>query len=346
MLCEVLMRLRCSRIRKLVIFVQLLISGNFLLSRANSQSLPLVVDELAFSSTALDCSTATRLHTIKDAVTKKTGSWFSLPAVIEIGISTPREYLSDRRDDFEVSGRRAEYAEYSFALSMTDKEELQLEHTSSIDVGTKPIYEDRGAQLYVSRQLHDSALESNLIDIQADIGRIDMTYGLRYQRIYDQFQWWGYGGILGRTWADTQVFNDLIGPQVAVLWTKERFGCRFNLDSKLMLGTNMLLASQSGGIGENLAPGAQSRPAAAQPNLTYTVLNESNSATLSELRASIAYPLARDLMLRLGYTGIYFSHLHNPSSMQRWSLPDLGITSDRTRNLWFDQIHASVEWRR
>lgn len=285
------------------------------------------------------------------AAKPKQTTWLTLPE-IHFQISTPRDYLSDRRDDFSASQQTAEYAEYGIALLADEKNNLRVRTVTTTDVGAKPVYEDSGVQLVASHSVHWHQNAASFFRLDADLGELDFSYGLRYQQFYEWFYWSAQGGLLNFIEFETNANNNLQGPQVALSWSKQKFGCLFNVDSKLMRGHNFLDANQVGSIGHTfwggplLYAGGVNRPVISQPTRVTHGLSMEEDVTVAEVGASLSYPLSRGLIFQLGYSGIYFSDLHDAWNLQRWSLPDLGLDSSRSYDLWRDRVYASVEWRR
>ena len=271
----------------------------------------------------------------------KQTSRFRLPD-LKVQLSTPSDYLLGQRDDYAEVGHAAEFSEYGFLLSGEDLQSTEFRNIENTHAFAKPMYESYGLELSFTHQLLDQATEK----IPFDVGQLELSYGLRYQQYFSGLYWIEFSGILGRAELDTNAINDLFGPHLALTWRRELLGFSFQFSSSYMAGLNYLEAAQTWSLGGALLPGALNRPAFAEPVSTSSGVSRSGNTSLTELGASVSYPVSEHLTLQLGYSSYYISDIHQAWNIQVWQLPNMGINPHRSDSLWDDQIHATLEWRR
>ena len=276
---------------------------------------------------------------------QQSGSWFSIPT-LHFQVSAPSDYLFGWRDDFEFSRAAADYSEYQFQLYSDSNQHLRVASTGTTDIGSKPIREDRGMQVFLKHELPLQRTASKLFGTKFNVGEAELTYGLRYQRHFDSFQFFALGAFITSFELQSDAYNSFYGPQIAFDWHRQQFGFDWKLTCKLMAGENLLDANQSFAHRLRLSPGAITRPFNEQHASNAKSIEDGIFSSLSEIRTSISYPLSKTIKFQAGYIGIYFSDLRRASDIQRFVLPNLGLSPDNATDLWSDQIYASVEWRR
>ncbi len=289
------------------------------------------------SSSTLDLTEpATQDVTIEDRSSK-----VRLPD-IQIRLSTPSEYLRGKRDDYAIVGHAAEFSEYGFVLFGPSLRALKFRNTKNTHAVAKPVNESLGLELSISHEL----MHPNVLQNSFNVGRVELSYGVRYQQFYSYFYFLGIGSVLGRTETSTYTISDLIGPHVALDLEKEYFGCRFRLSSSFMAGLNYLEAAQRGSIGADLLPGGVNTAVAGRPTRFSSSVSRADTAAITELGASASCPLHDNLIVQLGYNRAYYVDMHQAMNLQVWTLPIMGIDPSRTEDIWADQLYATLEWRR
>ena len=255
-------------------------------------------------------------------------------------------YLSGQHDHSEENWLGDNYSEHSFELSGSDFQNLELRNTSSTDSFVKPIQENYGAQLSLTHLLYSN----NPKDSWLGSGNLTLSYGGRFQQLNQWLEFRAFGDIFSSMHSFTQVDNSFYGPEVSLKFTQEALGWTFQLNSSLMQGYNSVEENQAtsfgfAGLSADLGPGKLNTPLLSRPVVLENHRTGENSATLGEVRAVAKYPLSQDLAIRFGYTGIYYSDIQQLGSLL-WSIPGPAFQIDGMTDLWLDQIHASIEWRR
>lgn len=174
----------------------------------------------------------------------------------------------------------------------------------------------------------------------------ELSYGARYLRLEERFQFDATGGILGRTYMDMRYNNRLLGPQVSLDWRTNYAGWDFSVGSMLMLGYNFAEASQHATVGQPFAPGAINRPSSAEPDVIASARRHEEFASIAEVGASGSFALRRNMALTLGYRALYMSELRHAGESIDWNLPSFGILDGAGNDAWLEGLHASIEWRR
>ena len=85
---------------------------------------------------------------------------------------------------------------------------------------------------------------------QATIG-----YGVRYLRLKDRFYFEGNGSVIGRTLADTRAQNSIFGPQIRLMWSRQKDRWNTAIDGRFTFGYNVQDLDQIGLFGEGATPG-------------------------------------------------------------------------------------------
>lgn len=174
----------------------------------------------------------------------------------------------------------------------------------------------------------------------------ELSYGARYLRLEERFQFDATGGVLGRTYMDMRYNNRLLGPQVSLDWRTNYAGWDCRVGSMLMLGYNFAEASQHATVGQPFAPGAINRPSSAEPDVIASARRHEEFASIAEVGASGSYTLRRNMALTLGYRALYMSELRHAGESIDWNLPSFGILDSAGNDAWLEGLHASIEWRR
>jgi hypothetical protein len=173
---------------------------------------------------------------------------------------------------------------------------------------------------------------------------IEIAAGARFLMLEDYFSMDGDGGVLGRTFSNTWLDNQIVGPQVAAKWTNQRQRWRFTADSRFMFGYNVMDWRQENAIGAELVPGATNRLLYAQPTYSYHGLSFDDFSPVGELRLESAYYLTKALALKLGYTGTYVGNIKRASTSVRYYLPDMGYRDSGKQDLISNGVDMGIEF--
>jgi len=158
---------------------------------------------------------------------------------------------------------------------------------------------------------------------------IELYYGARYLRFRDNFVVNADGGVLGLSAWDTQIINNIIGPQVGVQWSQTRGRWSTNMNGRFTFGYNVSNWNQDGFIGEDLTPGRHNHPLYLRPFSFNHGRTDNDFSPVAEMRMQVAYNFTRSVALKAGWTGTYVGNIYRASTHVRYRLPDMGfIVSD------------------
>jgi Putative beta barrel porin-7 (BBP7) len=174
--------------------------------------------------------------------------------------------------------------------------------------------------------------------------QLELSAGGRFFRLYDEFRWDGFGGILGKAYSDTVFKNQIVGPEVALKWTNQRQRWQLSADTRFTFGYNIEDWSQSNGIGEELIPGATNRLLYAQPTFTHHTLTMDDFSPLGELRLEAAYYLTQSFSLKLGYNGMAIANVKRAATSVQYALPDMGYRDSGTQTLLVNGATFGIEF--
>jgi hypothetical protein len=154
---------------------------------------------------------------------------------------------------------------------------------------------------------------------------IDLYYGVRYLRFRDNFVVNGDGGVLGLTTIDTQIINNIIGPQVGLNWSQTRGRWKSSINGRFQFGYNLSNWSQDGFMGEDLTPGRLNHPLYLRPFTFKSGHRDDDFSPVAEMRWEAAYSFTKSVAIKGGWTGIYMGNVYRASTHTRYRLPEMGF---------------------
>ena len=170
------------------------------------------------------------------------------------------------------------------------------------------------------------------------------SWGLRFVDLTDNFYFQGLGSILGRTTVETDVENQIIGPQLGLQWVRRDGPWSFVLEGRGTFGYNIVDVDQYGIFGEEAIPGALNRSATARTTTTVQGERFDEFSPIAEIRAQLQYRLAESISLQAGYTAKYIGNIHRGGLTTAWNAPDFGI-NDRTSDIFVNGLNLGIELR-
>ncbi len=173
---------------------------------------------------------------------------------------------------------------------------------------------------------------------------IELSAGARFLSLDDRFELLADGGILGRTFSNTRVDNNIVGPQVRAKWVNQRQRWRLSSTASFLFGYNTQNWSQENGIGAELVPGGLNRPLYAQPTYSEHGLTFNQFSPVGELRLEAAYYVTQAVALKLGYTGMYVGNIRRAATSVRYYLPDMGFHNSGNQELISNGVDAGIEF--
>lgn len=173
---------------------------------------------------------------------------------------------------------------------------------------------------------------------------IELAMGARFMRLKDEFGFLADGGILGRTFSDTRIDNNIVGPQVRAKWVNQRQRWRLSGTTSFLFGYNTQNWRQENGIGAELVPGATNRLLYAQPTYSAHGLTFNQFSPVGELRLEASYFLSQAFALKVGYTGMYVGNIKRAATSVRYYLPDMGYRNSGNQDLISNGVDAGIEF--
>jgi hypothetical protein len=124
---------------------------------------------------------------------------------------------------------------------------------------------------------------------------------------------------------NTDVDNQLVGPQLYARYTKQHKRFRVGAAGRFMFAYNVQDAEQEGVIALGNTPGALNQPAILQPTWFSYSRQSHDFSPLIEFRADVNFQITTALAAKLGYTAIFVDNVSRAASVTRWRLPDMGF---------------------
>ena len=178
-------------------------------------------------------------------------------------------------------------------------------------------------------------------------GYMEFSLGARYLNFRDNFNVIGYGGLLDRSNWNTNVYNDIIGPQAGVRWTRRNGRLGLTAEGRYMAGFNFQAMRQQGTIGSNLTPGPANFPLSFAASSFNHAVHDEEFSNFIELRLEASYQLTRALTIRVGWDGMWMDGIARASNIVNYSLPHMGILAGNNKqDVFVHGVTAGVEINR
>lgn len=209
--------------------------------------------------------------------------------------------------------------------TITDFGDLHNFNVFFDDVTVRNVLEMDGVELMATHELSTShKLESGRRDY------LQIAYGVRFLQMNDFFSWSGSGSVMGRTGADVDVENQIIGPQIAARWTRDRGRWDFSAEGRFAFGYNRVDMGLNGIIGEEFLPGAVNRPVNGRTTTTVVGRTEDDFSPIAELRLQARYKLSKAVAFTAGYTGKFIDNIRRGGLSQGYTLPELTLLDGKS----------------
>lgn len=163
-------------------------------------------------------------------------------------------------------------------------------------------------------------------------GLWELSLGVRYLELDEEFTVDGLGGILNESIWSTEAENHLIGPQAGVRWFRKCGRWSFSTEGRFFAGFNGQNIHQRGTLGTDLVPpGGQNLPLAmAATSFSHTNhVNEWSPA--ADVRVDLKYQLTRAVSLRAGWSGMWMDGIARASNLINYEVSTMGIEMAHNR---------------
>jgi hypothetical protein len=236
-------------------------------------------------------------------------------------------------DDDEIVGIAVDYGDlYLFNVTFNQVQVRNTTRTDSVEI------------------MKNYVLDNDHWFKTAQNGQIEVGAGVRFMRIRDEFSFNGTSDFLrGETpttvgnVVNTDVDNQLVGPQIYARYTKQQHRLQYGIGSRFMFGYNVQDLDQNGVLGENVLPGGFNQSVALQPTAFNYGAQENDFSPVVELRADASYRLTDAIALKLGYTAVFADNITRAASVTRWRLPDMGFNEAGQQHIFMNGVDAGFE---
>jgi hypothetical protein len=171
------------------------------------------------------------------------------------------------------------------------------------------------------------------------------TAGVRYLKTEDDFFFEGRGSIIGRTFVETMIDHDLVGPQLGVGGVVENGMWRFEAALLALLGHQRVEYFQRGVFGVEPIPGALNR--SATPRTTASPIQtaaDDEFAWNGELRLTTSCYLTPSLRADVGWRGVVTSGIRDAAGGAAWDVPNFGLNESNGDTEAYDYWVLSLSY--
>lgn len=172
---------------------------------------------------------------------------------------------------------------------------------------------------------------------------LEFSYGARYVRLRDQFIVNGVGGVLGDSFWDTRIDNNLVGPQVGLKWLHQKDRLRLDWGGRFLFGYNVQNWEQSVGLGEDLIPGQANHSLYMGPTTAEHGRRDDDFSPLVEMRVEASYQVTGSIAAKLGYNAMFIDNIRRASQQVDYTLPRMGFIDGGTQDIFINGVTFGVD---
>lgn len=207
-----------------------------------------------------------------------------------------------------------------FIFAKPDYDDLVTLPTSFQSVNVRNSTETKGVEIMRTHRL------SNRHKMAKHHGnRYELSYGVRYLRLRDQHVVNGEGGVLGTSFWDTQIENNIVGPQVGMKWMHQRRRWQFDWSGRFLFGYNIENMSQTAALGQDLITGMHNKPLYFPPTYATHGKQEEDFSPVAEMRVQASYQVTSSIALKLGYNATFVDNIRRAAQHVKYELPNMGF---------------------
>ena len=164
-------------------------------------------------------------------------------------------------------------------------------------------------------------------DFYARNSVMEFMYGVRFMRVDNEMRALGLGGFLADSnWA-SEVENKMVGPQVALRWSRANHRWSLRAQGRFMAAMNIRDASLTGTMASLLQPRTVNSSLYFNPTSFAQYDSDIEFSPLAEGRLDAIFRITQKFALTVGYTGTYASNMGYGSNMVAYTLPGLTLRS-------------------
>jgi hypothetical protein len=172
----------------------------------------------------------------------------------------------------------------------------------------------------------------------------EFGYGVRYLRIRDEFRVDALGGVYGNSNWDTQIDNNIVGPQIKLKLEKQHSRLNLAATGRFTFGYNVGNWDQEVNFGQELIPGSQNSPYYADPTASSHYKRTDEFSPLVELRIDSSYQITSALAARLGFTSTYVNNIYRAANQVHYNLPNMGFRPDSdTQDIFLNGVNFGFD---
>ncbi len=177
---------------------------------------------------------------------------------------------------------------------------------------------------------------------EASEQRSVVSWGVRYLKVYDEFNLTMLGSVLHDVLVDTSFTNQIVGPQVAVKWVNRRQRWTLDANGRFMFGYNQADWDQLGLMGE---PGSgRLEPGPVHPHDRVFARAHEPSSRRWRRCGCRQYNFTRSFSMKFGYTGSFIGNIKRAATSVDYFLPDFGYRNSGTQDLLINGFDIGVEF--
>ncbi|MFC1759646.1 BBP7 family outer membrane beta-barrel protein, partial [Planctomycetota bacterium] len=171
---------------------------------------------------------------------------------------------------------------------------------------------------------------------------VEMLYGVRYTNFDDHFYVRGEGGVLGRSFWNTEINNRLMGPQVGCRWTRSHGRWGLSADARALMAVNVQNWEQDASIGEDLVPSSNNHPLYFSPTVSHHGKRQYEFAPMGELKLNSNYQLTKGVTLNLGYNGMFAYGVRRSATHVHYRLPNMGFVEGKRETIIMSGLNMGL----
>ena len=168
--------------------------------------------------------------------------------------------------------------------------------------------------------------------------QLEMSYGVRYLRLRDDFLVNGEGGVLGTSFWDTRIDNHLVGPQIALRWLHQYNRVRLDWGGRFLFGYNVQNWEQVASLGEDLIPGQNNHPLYFPPTFSNHGRRDEDFSPTVEMRVQASYQFTNSISAKLGYNALFVDNIRRAAQQVDYTLPSMGFIDGGTQEIFINGV--------
>jgi hypothetical protein len=190
----------------------------------------------------------------------------------------------------------------------------------------------------------DPAPELTPIGDHDYVNGIGIIYGIRAIQRQDGAYISMLGSVLHDVYVNTDAENNVLGPQVGMIFARRVGNFSARLQATILAGFNFGDVTQRGTMGTGLVPGALNQPLYARSNSFRHEARHDEFSPSGELRAEARYRLRKNATLSLAWSGIAIGNALLAEERIIYSLPDFGLADPGEQSILVQNLYCGVEF--